>query len=289
MKIKSMFERGTVFSFEIFPPKKTSPIETVYNTLEKLGDLNPDFISVTYGAAGSTNKVSTCEIASAIKNKYGVVPAAHLPCINYTKEEILQILDEFKASGIENILALRGDINPDIPPKKDFKYASELIEFIKANGDFDIAGACYPEGHIECDNIIDDIHNLKKKVDAGAEHLISQLFFDNSCFYSFLEKIRIAGINVPVEAGIMPVVNKNQIERMVSLCGASLPSKFTKMMQRYEHSPEAIRDAGIAYAIDQIVDLVSNGVDGIHIYTMNNPYVARRISEAVESLIRCRK
>ncbi len=289
MKIKSMFERGTVFSFEIFPPKKTSPIETVYNTLEKLGDLNPDFISVTYGAAGSTNKVSTCEIASAIKNKYGVVPAAHLPCINYTKEEILQILDEFKASGIENILALRGDINPDIPPKKDFKYASELIEFIKANGDFDIAGACYPEGHIECDNIIDDIHNLKKKVDAGAEHLISQLFFDNSCFYSFLEKIRIAGINVPVEAGIMPVVNKNQIERMVSLCGASLPSKFTKMMQKYEHSPEAIRDAGIAYAIDQIVDLVSKGVDGIHIYTMNNPYVARRISEAVESLIRCRK
>lgn len=289
MKIKSMFERGTVFSFEIFPPKKTSPIETVYNTLEKLGDLNPDFISVTYGAAGSTNKVSTCEIASAIKNKYGVVPAAHLPCINYTKEEILQILDEFKASGIENILALRGDINPDIPPKKDFRYASELIEFIKANGNFDIAGACYPEGHIECDNIIDDIHNLKKKVDAGAEHLISQLFFDNSCFYSFLEKIRIAGINVPVEAGIMPVVNKNQIERMVSLCGASLPSKFTKMMQRYEHSPEAIRDAGIAYAIDQIVDLVSNGADGIHIYTMNNPYVARRISEAVESLIRCRK
>lgn len=289
MKIKSMFERGTVFSFEIFPPKKTSPIETVYNTLEKLGDLNPDFISVTYGAAGSTNKVSTCEIASAIKNKYGVVPAAHLPCINYTREEILQILEEFKSGGIENILALRGDINPDIPPKKDFKYASELIEFIKANGDFDIAGACYPEGHIECDNIIDDIHNLKKKVDAGAEHLISQLFFDNSCFYSFLEKIRIAGINVPVEAGIMPVVNKNQIERMVSLCGASLPSKFTKMMQRYEHSPEAIRDAGIAYAIDQIVDLVSNGVDGIHIYTMNNPYVARRISEAVESLIRCKK
>ena len=148
MKIKSMFERGTVFSFEIFPPKKTSPIETVYNTLEKLGDLNPDFISVTYGAAGSTNKVSTCEIASAIKNKYGVVPAAHLPCINYTKEEILQILDEFKASGIENILALRGDINPDIPPKKDFRYASELIEFIKANGELDIAAACYPEGHI---------------------------------------------------------------------------------------------------------------------------------------------
>jgi methylenetetrahydrofolate reductase (NADPH) len=289
MRIRSMFEKGTVFSFEIFPPKKTSPIETVYHTLEQLGDLHPDFISVTYGAAGSTNKISTCEIASVIKDKYGIVPAAHLPCINYTKEEILQILEDFKKSGIENILALRGDINPDIPPKHDFRYASELVEFISQHGDFDIAGACYPEGHVDARNIDEDIHNLKKKVDAGAQHLISQLFFDNSYFYSFLDKARSAGINVPIEAGIMPVVNKAQIERMVSMCGASLPPKFTKMMQRYENSPEAIRDAGIAYAVDQIVDLVSSGVDGIHIYTMNNPYVARRISEAVESLVRCKK
>ncbi len=289
MRIASMFERGTVFSFEIFPPKRTSPIETIYNTLDQLKDLNPDFISVTYGAAGSTDKISTCEIASVIKNKCGVVPAAHLPCINYTKEEIISILDDFRANGIENILALRGDINPDVPPKKDFRYASELISFIKEHGDFDIAGACYPEGHIESRNMVEDIHHLREKVDAGAQHLISQLFFDNSVFYDFLEKARIAGIKVPIEAGIMPVVNKKQIERMVSLCGASMPSKFTKMMQRYEHSPEAIRDAGIAYAVDQIVDLVSNGVDGIHIYTMNNPYVAKRISTAVESLIRCRR
>lgn len=286
MRIRDMFEKGTVFSFEIFPPKKTAPIEIIYNTLEELGGLNPDFISVTYGAGGNGHSVSTCEIAHTIKEKYGIEPAAHLPCINYTKDEITEILEDFKSHGIENILALRGDINPDIPPKMEFKYASELVEFIKANGDFDIAGACYPEGHIDTPDIVEDIRNLKKKVDAGASHLISQLFFDNNYFYSFAEKAKIAGINVPIEAGIMPVTNKKSIERMVSMCGASLPPKFAKMMQRYENNPEALRDAGIAYAIDQIVDLVSNGVDGIHLYTMNNAYVARRISEAVEKLIR---
>lgn len=286
MKIRDMFERGTVFSFEIFPSKKTAPIETIYNTLEELGDLKPDFISVTYGAGGSSQSVSTCEIAHTIKEKYGIEPAAHLPCINYAKDEITAILAEFKSRGIENILALRGDINPEVPPKSDFRYASELVEFIKGFGDFDIAGACYPEGHIDTPDMVQDILNLKKKTDAGASHLISQLFFDNSCYYSFMEKIRIAGINVPVEAGIMPVTNKKSIERMVSMCGASLPPKFTKIMQKYENNPEALRDAGIAYAIDQIVDLVSNGADGIHLYTMNNAYVARRISEAVESIIR---
>lgn len=286
MNITKMFEKGTVFSFEIFPPKKTSPVETIYNTLEQLGGLHPDFISVTYGAGGNGSKASTCEIAATIKDKYGIEPVAHLPCINYTKDEIVSILDDFKAHGITNVLALRGDINPDIPPKKDFTYASELVEFIRDHGDFDIAGACYPEGHVENPDKVADILNLKKKVDAGATHLISQLFFDNSYFYSFLEKTRLAGINVPIEAGIMPVVNKKQIERMVTMCGASLPDKFIKTMERYEHSPEALRDAGIAYAVNQIVDLVSHGVDGIHLYTMNNPYVARRISEAVESIIR---
>lgn len=286
MKISKMFEKGTVFSFEIFPPKKTSPIETIYETLEELKDLNPDFISVTFGAGGSANNETTCEIAQTIIQKYGIEAAAHLPCINYTKEEIVNILNKFRDYGINNILALRGDINPDIPPKNDFKYASELITFIKEHGDFDIAGACYPEGHMETENLVNDVLNLKRKVDAGAEHLISQLFFDNSYFYSFFERTQIAGIDVPIEAGIMPVTNKKQIERMVSMCGASLPPKFTKMIQRYEHSPEALRDAGIAYAIDQIVDLVSSGVDGIHLYTMNNSYVARRISEAVESIIR---
>jgi methylenetetrahydrofolate reductase (NADPH) len=286
MKIKEMFDKGTVFSFEIFPPKKTSSINTIYDTLEQLKDLNPDFISVTYGAGGSENNKATCEIAQTIKETYGIESAAHLPCINYTKDEIIEILGEFKKHNITNVLALRGDINPDFPKKDDFKYASDLITFIKQQGDFDIAGACYPEGHMETENLITDVLNLKKKVDAGAEHLISQLFFDNSFFYSFLERTQIAGIDVPIEAGIMPVTNKSQIERMVSMCGASLPPKFSKMIQKYEHSPEALRDAGIAYAIDQIVDLVSNGVDGIHLYTMNNPYVAKRISEAVESIIR---
>lgn len=286
MKIIDMFEKGTVFSFEIFPPKKTAPVEIIYNTLEELKDLKPDFISVTYGAGGSGNNVSTCEIAHTIKEKYGIEPAAHLPCINYTKDEITAILKDFEEHGIENILALRGDINPDIPPKKEFKYASELVEFIKSKGDFDIAGACYPEGHVDTPEMVQDVLNLKKKVDAGASHLISQLFFDNQFFYSFVEKAKIAGIDVPIEAGIMPVTNKKSIERMVSMCGASLPPKFAKMMQKYENNPEALRDAGIAYAIDQIVDLVSNGVDGIHLYTMNNAYVARRISEAVGNIIR---
>ncbi len=286
MKIRDMFEKGTVFSFEIFPPKKTAPVEVIYNTLEELKDLKPDFISVTYGAGGSSQGASTCEIAQTIREKYGIVPAAHLPCINYTREEVTEILKDFENHGIENILALRGDINPDIPPKKEFRYASELVEFIKSKGDFDIAGACYPEGHIETPDIVQDVLNLKKKVDAGASHLISQLFFDNSYFYSFVEKARIAGIDVPIEAGIMPVTNKKSIERMVSMCGASLPSKFTKIMQKYENKPEALRDAGIAYAVDQIVDLVSNGVEGIHLYTMNNSYVARKITEAVGSMLR---
>lgn len=289
MKIKKMFDKGTVFSFEIFPPKKTSSIDTIYNTLEELKGLSPDFISVTFGAGGSANNKASIDIAQKIKQEYGIESAIHLPCINYTKDEIVSILGELVDHGITNILALRGDINPDIEPKKEFKYASDLIEFIKKYGDFDIAGACYPEGHIETENIVTDVLNLKKKVDAGAEHLISQLFFDNDYFYSFLERTQIAGIDVPIEAGIMPVTNKKQIERMVSMCGASLPPKFSKMIQKYEHSPEALRDAGIAYAIDQIVDLVSNNVDGIHLYTMNNAYVARRISEAVESIIRSNK
>lgn len=286
MRIPELFKEGkTVLSFEIFPPKKTSSIDTIYNTLDELSDLNPAFISVTYGAGGNTADSKTCQIASVIQDKYNITSAAHLTCVNCTKGDIDVILGQLKEKGIQNILALRGDINPDIPPKHDFKYASELVTYIKEHGDFSVSGACYPEGHMETESIIDDIKHLKIKVDAGAEHLMSQLFFDNSHFYDFLEKARIAGIDVPIEAGIMPVINKNQIERMVSMCGASLPAKFTKMMQKYEHNPEALRDAGIAYAIDQIVDLISNGVDGIHLYTMNNPYVARRISESISSLL----
>ncbi len=285
MHVKEMFKDRMVFSFEVFPPKKTSSIDVIYNTLDELRDLRPDFISVTFSAGGSSNNALACEIASKIKNN-GVVPMIHLPCINYTREEITDTLTEIKDRGIENILALRGDINPDIPPKKEFKYASDLIEFIRSQGNFDIAGACYPECHPDASSLEVDILNLKRKVEAGADHLISQLFFDNSSFYEFLWKARAAGINVPIEAGIMPVVNKNQIERMVTTCGASLPKKFVKIMQKFEHSPEALRDAGIAYAVNQIVDLAASGVDGIHLYTMNNAYVARKISEAVSGIIR---
>ncbi|MBR3786387.1 MAG: methylenetetrahydrofolate reductase [Firmicutes bacterium] len=286
MKLAELFnEERTVFSFEVFPPKRDHDIETIYDTLDELHHLNPDFISVTYGASGSLADNSTCEIASAIKHRYGIESAAHLTCVNSTREEVTEVLRRLHENEIENILALRGDIVPDVPRKNDFKHASDLITFIKdTDYDFGISGACYPEGHQDSRSHVDDILNLKKKVDAGAEHLISQLFFDNNLFYDFVEKARIAGINVPIEAGIMPVVNKKQIERMVSLCGASLPSKFTKMMSRYEHKPEAMRDAGIAYAVNQIVDLVSQGVDGIHLYTMNNPYIAKRISESVKSL-----
>ncbi|MDD6043947.1 MAG: methylenetetrahydrofolate reductase [NAD(P)H] [Eubacteriaceae bacterium] len=287
MKISELFTREkTVFSFEVFPPKRNNPIETIYKTLDELQDLRPDFISVTYGASGSIMDNLTCEIASAIKNRYGIISAAHLTCVNSTKEEVSEVLRQLSINGVENILALRGDFIPDVPPKDDFRHASELITFIKdSDYKFGISGACYPEGHLDSPNQIEDIKNLKKKVDAGAEHLISQLFFDNNMFYDFLEKTRIAGIDVPIEAGIMPVTNKKQIERMVSLCGASLPSKFTKMMSKYENRPEAMRDAGIAYAVNQIVDLISHGVDGIHLYTMNNPYVARRINDSIRNLL----
>lgn len=286
MKVKSLYGQGkTVFSFEVFPPKKTTPIESIYATLDKLTALKPDYISVTYGAGGNLADKSTIELASTIKNKYGVESMAHLTCVNSSRDDVLVLLDEMKKNNIENILALRGDIKPDVEPKHDFHYANELIEFIRANGDFDVSAACYPECHVDADNLIDDIRHLKNKVDTGVSELISQLFFDNGCFYDFVEKIRIAGINVPVTAGIMPVTSKNQIERMVTMCGASLPQKFVRMIQKYESKPEALVDAGIAYAVDQIVDLISNGVEGIHLYTMNNPYVAEKIAASVRSLL----
>jgi len=287
MKIASLFESGkTVFSFEIFPPKKDGSIDTIYSTLEALSDLSPDFISVTYGAGGSAAGCSTIELAEYIKEKCHTESVAHLTCVNSTREDIDRIIKDFEQHGIENVLALRGDINPDIPPKEDFKHASDLITYMKARSSLNFSGACYPECHMESANIVDDIRNLKIKVDAGAEHLISQLFFDNTKFYDFVERARIAGINVPIEAGIMPCVNANQIKRMVGMCGASLPTKFVKMIQRYGDNEEAMREAGIAYAVDQIVDLVANGVDGIHLYTMNNPCIARKISESIEKVIK---
>lgn len=293
MNTSEIFKNKTTFSFEVFPPKKTSPIETIYNTLDELKNLKPDFISVTFGAGGSENSETTLSIANRIKTVCNVESVVHLPCINLTKEEATSLLTDFRAAGIENILALRGDKVEGKEPCKDFLHASDLIQFIKEfdtlNQDcseekFNIIGACYPEGHPDSSSLVEDIKNLKIKVDAGASQLISQLFFDNNCFYDFLEKTKLAGINVPIEAGIMPVVNKAQIERMVSRCGVVLPKKYTAMMEKYGDNAEAIRDAGIAYAIDQIVDLVSQGVDGIHLYTMNNPFVAKKITQAVESL-----
>lgn len=287
MKIAELFKPGkTVFSFEIFPPKKDGSIDTIYSTLDGLSDLHPDFISVTYGAGGSEANVITSEIAGLIKKKYNTESIAHLTCVNSSKEDIDFQLAQFKKQGIENVLALRGDINPEIPPKKDFEHASDLISYMKERSDLGFSGACYPEGHVECESLDKDIENLKIKVEAGASHLISQLFFDNSSFYRFIEKARAAGINVPIEAGIMPCVNAKQIQRMVGMCGASLPSKFTKMISRYENNPEAMHSAGIAYAVDQIIDLCANGVDGIHLYTMNNPVIARKIAESVSSVIR---
>ena len=285
MKTKTLFDEKTVFSFEVFPPKRTDASDSIFTTVERLKALSPDFISVTYGAGGSENSDITLSIASEIKNTYGVESVMHLPCIGLTKADVLNCLDKLRAAGIENILALRGDIPSGGAPAGDFRYASDLIEFIRAHGDFNIIAACYPEGHIESPSIVEDIRNLKRKVDAGVDQLVTQLFFDNEYFYRLIERCRVSGIDVPVEAGIMPVVNKKQIERIVSLCGATLPRKFTTMMARYEDNPEALRDAGIAYAVDQIVDLVTNGVQGIHLYTMNRPYVAERISAAVKNIL----
>lgn len=291
MLFESDLNKKTIFSFEIFPPKKNMPIDTIYNTLDELKDLKPDFISVTFGAGGSENCDNALGIAKRIKDECKVESVIHMPCINMTKADAKYCLDQFQNAGIENILALRGDRVEGKEPCNDFPHASDLINFIRAYDSirtdgkyFKIFGACYPELHPQSPSVYDDIDNLKKKVDAGANHLLSQLFFDNEKFYRFQERCQIKGINVPIEAGIMPATNKKSIERMVSMTNAVLPKKFTDMMDRYGDNPDAIRDAGIAYAIDQIVDLVTHGVSGIHLYTMNNPFVARRIYEATKSL-----
>lgn len=292
MKIQELFEPGNpnnpgraILSFEVFPPKRDLPIESIYGQLSSLCALKPDFISVTYGAGGKGSNNRTAEIATRIKHNYGVESVAHLTCVSNTKEDVDRITEELRLNGIENILALRGDLPEGGELAEDFAHASDLAAYLTEKGGFDIAGACYPEVHPESAGEVDDILNLKKKVDAGASHLVSQLFFDNEIFYRFRDKCTLAGIDVPIEAGIMPVIKKEQIQRMVTLCGASLPAPFVRVMNRYGDDPEQMRDAGIAYAIQQIIDLLAAGVDGIHLYTMNNPYVATQITEAVRGLL----
>lgn len=286
MKIESKFQKKKpVLSFEIYPPKRDKAIRNIDETLAILSELNPDFISVTFGAGGSHTNNQTVALAKRIKHQFGIDPLVHLTCLNSSKFEICELLEELKDADIDSILALRGDVNPEVEAKKDFRYASDLVKFIRQYGDFSISGACYPECHTESKNKIEDIAHLKEKVDSGVQHLISQLFFDNNAFYSFREHLQIAGMHVPVEAGIMPVINKAQIERMVTLCGASLPEKFSRVMHKYEDNKEALFDAGMAYAINQIVDLLAHDVDGIHIYTMNNPIVAKRICDGIKNLI----
>ena len=286
MKTADLFSKKTVFSLEVFPPRPDADESVIYDTLEQLSDIRPDFISVTYGAGGGRNGCKTIRIASDIQNIYGVESVAHMPCIDLTKEQAGLILDSMREHGIENILALRGDRREDSPVQSDFAHASDLITFIKERYDFNIIAACYPEIHPESTGAADDLKWLRYKVDCGADHLITQLFLDNRYFFDFREKAAIAGIDAPIEAGIMPVTNKRQIERMVKLCGVELPQKFVRVLERYEHNETALRDAGIAYAIDQITDLIAEGVDGIHLYTMNNAYIAHRIYDAVQSLIR---
>jgi len=282
MIIENIFkEKKPVISFEIFPPKKEAELNNIDATLKTLAQLHPDFISVTFGAGGSCADNKTVELAKKIKRDYDIEPLVHLTCISNSKEEIRQILRQMEDAGLKNVLALRGDVNPNVTVKDDFRYASELVAFIKEQGDFHVSGACYPEVHLEAKDAISDIRNLKKKVDAGVGHLTSQLFFDNNKFYDFLTKVRIAGIDTPVEAGIMPVTNKAQIKRMVTMCGASLPDKFERILEKYGENKEALFDAGMVYAVNQIVELISYGVDGIHIYTMNNPVVAGRNCDGV--------
>lgn len=286
MHVAQIFkQKKPVVSFEIFPPKRDEAIKNIDGTLEVLTELKPDFISVTFGAGGSLTNSKTVEIAGKIKRNYGIEAVAHLTCLNYSKAEIIEMVNNLKANDIENILALRGDHNPNLEPKNDFKHASDLIEFVKQNSDLGISAACYPEGHPESANLSEDVLNLKHKVDVGAEHLVSQLFFDNNIFYRFTELCKVAGINVPIEAGIMPVINKAQIERMASLCGASLPDNLKRILDKYADNKEALFDAGIAYATNQIIDLLAAGVDGIHIYTMNNPRVAMKICESIKNVI----
>ena len=292
MKIPEIYKKKReegkpVFSLEVFPPKRKSNRDSIYEAVEILKVTEPDFISVTYGAGGSVADFSTCEIASNIKKQYKIETLAHLTCINSSLEDVKTMIQMLKDAKIENIMALRGDIVPGEDIKREFAHANELAIEIqrKSRGELEILGACYPEGHYEADSLEEDIQNLKYKIGAGVRVLISQLFFDNSKFAAFMERLREDGISVPVSAGIMPIVKASQIEKTVQLSGASLPHDFTEMVARYQHQPKELYEAGIDYAVRQCRELIAGGVDGVHIYTMNDPKVAVRVHEGIKDLL----
>lgn len=286
MKLTEIFEKNRPsLSFEVFPPKTSDGFDSVKEATEKIAALSPSYMSVTYGAGGTT-KGYTVKIAENIQKKYNVPTLSHLTCVSVTKELLRETADELKSAGIENILALRGDIPKDMNDvKTDYKYASEIIADIKSLGDFCVGGACYPEGHVESKNLTEDIMNLKIKTDAGCDFLTTQMFFDNNIMYNFLYRIREAGITVPVVAGIMPVTNGRQISRICSLSGTYLPRRFKTIVDKFGENTEAMTKAGIAYATEQIIDLIANGVNHIHVYSMNKPEVASGIKENLKGII----
>ncbi len=287
MFIKDIFTRKKpVLSFEVFPPKQDSGLEAVLAAVDKMSVLPIDYMSVTYGAGGSNSK-NTAQVASHMKNKLSIPSLAHLTCVANTREAVLNQLIEYREQGLENILALRGDkpkdYNGEIFP--GYKYASELVEDIKQFGGFCVGGACYPECHPDSSTQEKDIENLKIKVDSGVDFLVTQMFFDNNEFYKFRDKCARKRIDVPINAGIMPLTNAGQIQRMAVLSGgASMPAKFVRMFAKYQDNPEALKQAGIAYAVDQIIDLLANDTDGIHLYTMNKPETAEKIVESISYL-----
>lgn len=288
MKIKELFkQKQPTISFEVFPPNKIFTLEKVYEFIDELSLLKPDFMSVTYGAGGSTRR-NTVDIASKIKNINNIEALAHLTCIGATKKEIDEILKDLNKNNIENIMALRGDIPQECENKiGEFSHANDLIKYIKEYGDFSIGGAFYPEDHQETNDLL-DLFNLKTKVDSGTDFLISQIFFENEKFYEFKEKLGKLNIKTPLIAGVMPITNGKQIRRITSMCGCSIPEKLKKILDRYEDNPIAMREAGIAYAMEQIIELISDDIAGIHIYTMNRVEASKKIMENIGNILRKR-
>ena len=273
-------------SFEVFPPNPEVGNDKIISALQNMQDLAPHFISVTASNNKFNIKETTVRLADYIQNDLEIPTIAHLPAIYLTKDKVAETIADLDKVGVQKILALRGDIIPGVEPQKDFRYATDLIEFITEQAPhFDIIGACYPEGHPDSPNQISDIQNLKKKVDAGCSSLVTQLFFDNERFYDFQDKCTLAGIDVPIHAGIMPILNRNQALRLLKTCeNIHLPRKFKAILDKYENDPESLRAAGLAYAVDQIVDLVTQDVAGVHLYTMNNAETAQYIHQATHAL-----